>query len=1154
MKKSMKRYLAFLLACMLFVSAAPVYGAETASASKVRDGEYSVDFRILKNGTNSYSVAEGYLDSKIGKLIAQDGKYKLQVKFINYDWFHYWGSLKSDGTPAGENAEAVSQYDEAAVIEVLPGMTKRGVGMPDTQVENYYGTVEFAIEDVRVNQDVLMHIVVKDTYIYNPGNDTWIEFGYNNWYRAQIAIDVSNLPFVPLDEGPAGTDATRESLIDKVEQARLLHRDSVDGNWEGAYLPGARSSLLYVIEKAEALLADEQADGEQINKAYNELLGMIDYFNEQLVHIDKSALLNVLNQANTLKPTLSYVVSNGVYQAGHIVGYAISLDTELLNSQTVYDNAQATQAEVDASRSALLNALAEIERNRIYESDAKLIVLDSLAADAEESVHRDLFEEAVSVFTNESKHTHVNVTLNKGKDDLETAALGYYRPALNGTTAFVGLRQIPLETGIDKGADKYSLQLILSPSMSASQSVSGIIHLNYATKAEPTVTQSVYLSMNGKLLDNLNKDVVLAEGLINGNQNGDGDALAKLQQAIVEAKAAGQQLSATLPSIEQASTNLGTAVGEFLTTKNETRHYTIAHATDSAFSSSDSYFGKPALFGGDGTGSDFVIITILNSSQIKSFQYKQADGAYVSPQVLSEDTAGNSRTVLLKSISPSGLLDAKLQVSIPAANYERTHDIRINWNGVDNAALSAEINAGNTKLRSAQAGTEPGQYPAAAITAYRAAIASASQEAVNANGTQEATDFALATLRQAVQAFNAAVVPPITGGNPDPGTTNPGTTDPGTNPPVTPVGPVYPADGTYYVPFQILKKDTAQTSVANDYFVSPALVKVSGGSKAVSFTVQRSNEITGLTIGGSSGSVTSRDAAKNTRVVTFTLSNLSQKLRAWVKVDWDSINYHYDYDIDFLFNEALAYNAGDSGVIGGGTVGPPSLENPGSADSGTTPGGKDEDDKKTDGKEETTPETNSGTNPGANPGTPTIPTAEFSDTASHWAKESIDRAVKLGIVTGYQDGNFRPEKVVTRGEFAVMLSRALQLEGEGDPLSFNDLDGIPAWAKPHVTRAVAAGLIGGFEDGTFRSAGSLSRAQLAVMIARAADLKLDEADAVTFIDGDQIPAWAQKEVAAAVKAGLIEGKEGNIFDPHATATRAQALALIMRLVDRFTKA
>lgn len=1152
MKKSFQRYLAMLLACLLLVTAAPVYGAETTAASKVRDGEYSVDFRILKNGTNSYSVAEGYLDSKIGKLIAQDGKYKLQVKFINYDWFHYWGSLKSDGTPAGENAEAVSQYDEAAEIEVLPGMTKRGVGMPDTQVEHYYGTVEFAIEDVRVNQDVLMHIVVKDSYIYNPGNDTWIEFGYNNWYRAQIAIDISNLPFVPLDEEPAGTGATRETLSEKVEQARLLHRDSVDGNWDGAYLPGARSSLLYVIEKAEALLADGQADGVQINKAYNELVGMIAYFNEQLVHIDKSALLNALNQANTLKPTLSYVASNGVYQAGYVVGFAITLENEIFSSQSVYDKAQATQAEVDASRTALVNALAVIERNRIYEGDAKLIVLDSLNADAVESIHRDMFEEAVATFTNASKRTHVNVTLNKGKDDLETAAIGYYRPALNGTTSFVGVKLIPAETGIDKGANKYSLQFILNPSLSPSESISGIIHLNYATKAEPTVTQSVYLSMNGKSLDNLNKDVVLAEGVFNGNQNGDGDALAKLQQAIVEAKAVGQQLSSTLPSIEQASTNLGKAVGEFLTTKNETRHYTIAHATDSAFSSSDSYFGKPALFGGDGTGSNFVIITILNSSQIKSFQYKQADGAYDSPQVLSEDTAGNSRTMLLKSISPSGLLDAKLQVSIPAANYERAHDIRINWNGVDNAALSAEINAGNTKLRSVQAGTEPGQYPAAAITAYRSAIATASQEAVNANGTQAATDAALTALRQAVQTFNAAVVPPVTG-NPDPGSTDPGTTNPGTNPPVTPVGPVYPADGTYFVPFQILKKDSSQTSVANDYFVSPALVKVSGGSKTVSFTVQRSIEITGLTIGGSSGSVTSRDAAKNTRVVTFTLSDLSQKLRSWVKVDWDSINYHYDYDIDFLFNEAAAYNAGDSGVIGGGTVGPPNLSNPGDNGSGTTPVGKDEDDKKTNGGEDTTSGTNSGTNPGTTPGTPTTPNVKFSDTASHWAKESIDRAVKLGIVTGYQDGNFRPENVVTRGEFAVMLSRALQLEGEGDPLSFNDLDGIPAWAQSHVARAVAAGLIGGFEDGTFRSAGNLSRAQLAVMIARAADLKLDEADALTFNDGDVIPAWAQKEVAAAVKAGLIQGKEGNVFDPHATATRAQALTLIMRLVDSFTK-
>ncbi len=1143
MKKSIQRYIAIWLACLLFASVTPVYGAEKAAASKVRDGEYSVDFRILKSGTSSKSVAEDYLASKVGKLIAKDGKYKLQIQFINYDWFHYWGSLKTDGTPAGEDAAAVSQYDEAVEIDVLPGTTQRGWGMPDVQIDDYYGTVEFAIQDVRANQDVLMHIVVKDLFLENPADGTWIEFGYDNWYRAQIAIDISKLPFVPLDEEPAGTGATREALTEKVEQARLLYQNSTDGYWDGAYQPGARSSLLYVIQKADALLADEQADADGINKVYNELVQMLAYFGEQLVHVDKSALLAVLDQANILKPTLSYVASNGVYQAGYIVGSASTLENNILASQAVYDNAQATQSEVDASRKTLLNTLADIEKNRIFESEARLIVLDSLASDAVESVHRELFEETADVFSNATKRTHVNVTMNADKADLETTALGYYRPALNGTASFIGTKLIPAETGIDKGASKYSLQLLLNPSLSESESISGIIHLHYATKAEPTVTQSVYLSMNGNALDSLNRDVAAAEGLFNGAGNEEGDALADLQQAIVEAKAVGQQLTSTRPSIEQASSNLGRAVGEVLIASNETRHYTVAHATDSAFSSSDSYFGKPAWFGGDGSASNFAIVTILNSSQIKSFQYMQDDGTYASPQVLSEDTAGNSRTVLLKNINPSGLLNARLQVSIPEANYERTHDIRINWNDVNNAELSGEINAGTTKLRSAEAGTQPGQYPAEAITAFKAAIAAASQEAVNANGSQAATDAALAALRQAAQAFDAAIVPPATG-NPDPGTPNPGI-------PVTPGGPVYPADGAYYVPFQVLKKDSTQTSVANAYFVSPALVKVSGGSKSVSFTVQQSAEITGLTVGGSSGSITSTDAAKNTRVVTFTLSDLSQKLRSWVKVDWPAVNYHYDYDIDFLFDEARAYSAGNSGVIGGGPVGAPGLPNPGDSGSGQTPGDKGSD-KKDDDSEQTSAE-QSGSKPEAAPGTPAAPTVKLSDISSHWAKASIERAVKLGIVNGYQDGNFRPENVVTRGEFAVMLSRALQLEGEGDPLSFNDTEGIPSWAKSHVARAVAAGLIGGFEDGTFRSGGKLSRAQLAVMIARAADLKLDEADAATFADAEQIPAWAQKEVAAAVKAGLIEGKEGNIFDPMATATRAQALTLIIRLVDSFTQ-
>ncbi|MGO4375504.1 S-layer homology domain-containing protein, partial [Paenibacillus sp. MCAF20] len=123
------------------------------------------------------------------------------------------------------------------------------------------------------------------------------------------------------------------------------------------------------------------------------------------------------------------------------------------------------------------------------------------------------------------------------------------------------------------------------------------------------------------------------------------------------------------------------------------------------------------------------------------------------------------------------------------------------------------------------------------------------------------------------------------------------------------------------------------------------------------------------------------------------------------------------------------------------------------------------------------------------------------------------------------------------------------LEGEGEEGALKDLDSIPNWAKTHVARVITAGLIAGFEDSTFRAKGQLTRAQLAVIISRAAGLKLDPSATLSFVDGDDVPAWAQQEVSAAVGAGLIKGKDGNRFDPNAAATRAEALALIIRLLD-----
>lgn len=176
--------------------------------------------------------------------------------------------------------------------------------------------------------------------------------------------------------------------------------------------------------------------------------------------------------------------------------------------------------------------------------------------------------------------------------------------------------------------------------------------------------------------------------------------------------------------------------------------------------------------------------------------------------------------------------------------------------------------------------------------------------------------------------------------------------------------------------------------------------------------------------------------------------------------------------------------------------------------------------------------------------------AMFRDIAGHWAKAAIERAAKLGFVNGYEDGTFQPQGLVTRAEFATMLARAIQLPPKDNAqLAFADQSSIPAWAKSSISSAVSAGIVSGYEDNTFRPGQMISRAEITTMIVRASGIQADEQQLSTFADKDQIPAWAHSYIAAAAEAGLIQGKGDNLFMPNDNATRAEAVTLILSLLD-----
>lgn len=103
----------------------------------------------------------------------------------------------------------------------------------------------------------------------------------------------------------------------------------------------------------------------------------------------------------------------------------------------------------------------------------------------------------------------------------------------------------------------------------------------------------------------------------------------------------------------------------------------------------------------------------------------------------------------------------------------------------------------------------------------------------------------------------------------------------------------------------------------------------------------------------------------------------------------------------------------------------------------------------------------------------------FSDVKNgSWFYSAVARAVAAGYVKGYSDGSFKPGNTITRAEAAVMITNAARLSAnEAGAYRFTDVGSIPAWAWGSVGAVVAAGYMTGYPDGSFYANASISRAE-----------------------------------------------------------------------------
>jgi len=178
--------------------------------------------------------------------------------------------------------------------------------------------------------------------------------------------------------------------------------------------------------------------------------------------------------------------------------------------------------------------------------------------------------------------------------------------------------------------------------------------------------------------------------------------------------------------------------------------------------------------------------------------------------------------------------------------------------------------------------------------------------------------------------------------------------------------------------------------------------------------------------------------------------------------------------------------------------------------------------------------------------------AQFSDLKGHWAENTLKEWAAAGLIQGYTDGTLKPDRTVSRGEAMALINRSFGFK-ERASISFPDLP-VSNWAYADVSKAVAAGYIQGYANGKIGTSDPISRQEAATIIARLLSLDDQSGtnNVSVFKDADQISKWSIGAVDAVVAAHLMEGAGNGTFKPKASITRAELIVVLDRAVKSRT--
>lgn len=172
----------------------------------------------------------------------------------------------------------------------------------------------------------------------------------------------------------------------------------------------------------------------------------------------------------------------------------------------------------------------------------------------------------------------------------------------------------------------------------------------------------------------------------------------------------------------------------------------------------------------------------------------------------------------------------------------------------------------------------------------------------------------------------------------------------------------------------------------------------------------------------------------------------------------------------------------------------------------------------------------------------------FSDITASQAKQYIETFSQKGFLSGYPDGTFRPNNPITRAEVVALFAK-FDVKVNTNGVDFKDIS-INDWFKESVEKATKTKILSGYDDGTFKPLNDITRYEAIKLVSLMVRSENYQSVQLPYSDSENIPLWVNNDVRNLYSAGVIGIYPSNIINGNEKATRAEVVEMMSKAMEK----